>query len=548
MHASEGYPDRPLRPSRRIPRPIPRWIPRRTPRFLGWAAGLLALATLLAQPTAPAFAEDDATDAPADPKADPKADPGTTAEPPGTPVPQHAEIATALASVANSWLFRKASAGLAVVDLTTGQQVYELNGDRLLNPASTMKVVTSAVALKNLGPSYRFTTEVYYDGDIEPDGTLKGDLYVKGHGDPTFVSKTLWKMVHDLKWMGVRRINGSVYFDDSFHAGPTMIPGWNKPEDLEKGTSYFSALSALSLNANTVVLVVQPAGEVGSKAQVSLETPVRGNVEFVNEVKTGGPHSRRFVEVEREVLPNKDTKFTLRGSIPIDDNLRPMWIRRTVADPTGHFVAAFRKQMDRNDIKVTGRHRRGPVPRDAKMLFSVHSEPLSRILASMNKSSLNFVAEQVLRTVGGEVKGEGTTAAGIDVVSQYLQSIGVPATDVVLVNGSGLSRQAKLKPSALTAVLADMARDPVVGAEFAASLAIAGTDGTLWKRLREDPGRLRGKTGTLDAVHCLAGYVDSRSGRRYAFAFLTNNYGTRVKAVRDVHDAFARQMFEVDVE
>jgi D-alanyl-D-alanine carboxypeptidase/D-alanyl-D-alanine-endopeptidase (penicillin-binding protein 4) len=102
-----------------------------------------------------------------------------------------------------------------------------------------------------------------------------------------------------------------------------------------------------------------------------------------------------------------------------------------------------------------------------------------------------------------------------------------------------------MKPSALTSVLVDMARDPQVGAEFASSLAISGTDGTLWSRLREDPGRLRGKTGTLDEVHCLAGYIDAQGGRRYAFAFLVNNYGTRLQAVRDVHDAFARQMFVV---
>jgi D-alanyl-D-alanine carboxypeptidase/D-alanyl-D-alanine-endopeptidase (penicillin-binding protein 4) len=97
----------------------------------------------------------------------------------------------------------------------------------------------------------------------------------------------------------------------------------------------------------------------------------------------------------------------------------------------------------------------------------------------------------------------------------------------------------------LAVVLADMARDPLVGAEFAASLAISGTDGTLWSRLREDPGRMRGKTGTLDAVHCLAGYIDASGGRRYAFAFLVNNYGTRLQAVRDIHDAFARKMFLV---
>ncbi|MEZ4235962.1 MAG: D-alanyl-D-alanine carboxypeptidase/D-alanyl-D-alanine-endopeptidase [Myxococcota bacterium] len=427
----------------------------------------------------------------------------------GAPAPaEHVEVASALASLANSWLFRKADAGLAVIDLETGERVFELGSTKLLNPASTMKVVTSATALKNLGPAYRFTTDLYYTGDIEPNGVLRGDLYIKGHGDPTFVSETMWKMVNDIELMGVERIDGTVYFDDTFHSGGPVLPGWDKQEDIDKGTSYFATLSALSINSNTVVLVVRPGAEVGGQARVELETPVRGNVEIDNQVRTGPPRSRRYVDVEREVLPNEDTKFTLTGSLPVDD-LNRVWIRRTVADPTGHFVAVFRKQMDQHGIRVSGGHKRRETPDDAKLLFSVRSEPLSQILASMNKSSLNFVAEQVLRTLGGEITGDGSTRGGLAVVAEYLRSIGVPEADAVLINGSGLSRQAKLKPTTLTSVLYDMAHDQKVGPEFAASLAIAGTDGTLYSRLREDPGRLRGKTGTLDGVHCLAGFIDS---------------------------------------
>ncbi|MEQ1502943.1 MAG: D-alanyl-D-alanine carboxypeptidase/D-alanyl-D-alanine-endopeptidase, partial [Myxococcota bacterium] len=457
-----------------------------------------------------------------------------------------AAVATALAAVSNSWLFTRAHSGLQVVDVETGQQVFSRNGDQLLNPASTMKVVTSAAALRNLGPSYRFTTDVYYDGELEPDGTLNGNLYVKGHGDPTFVTEKLWKLVGEIELLGVETVTGNVVFDDSFHTGGTVLPGWDKQDDVEKGTSYFATLSALSLNANTVVLVVRPGAEVGSAARASLETPVHGYVEIDNQVKTTPPGGRKFVEVERTVLPD-GTKFTLTGTVPVDE-LDRTWIRRTVADPTAHFVAAFRQKIDESAIHVDGRYVRGTTPPDATALLSVDSPPLSQIVADMNKSSLNFFAEQVLRTVGAEVTGEGSTAAGLTVVSQYLQTIGVPPTDVVLINGSGLSRQAKIAPRALTAVLVDMARDPLVGSEFAASLAISGTDGTLWSRLREDPGRLRGKTGTLDDVHCLTGFVDSHGGRKYAFAFLVNDYGTRLQAVRDVHDAFARQMFLVGAD
>ena len=130
---------------------------------------------------------------------------------------------------------------------------------------------------------------------------------------------------------------------------------------------------------------------------------------------------------------------------------------------------------------------------------------------------------------------------------RYLDDLGVSSPNVALINGSGLSREAKLTPTAITAVLVDMARDRQVGAEFAASLSIGGVDGTLRRRLFDAPGRLRGKTGTLDGVHCLAGYIDADGGKRYAFAFLSNwSNSTRTQAVRDLHDTFVRQMFKAD--
>lgn len=462
-------------------------------------------------------------------------------EPVVAPTDSTGDFQAALAPVASSWLFTKASSGLEVVDVTTGAKVFGRNDDRMLRPASTMKVITSAAALRRLGPAYRFTTDLFYDGEIKPNGVLEGNLYVKGHGDPTMVVEKLWKMVDDLKLAGVEKIVGSVVFDDSFHEKGTVLPGWDKPEDVEKGTSYFSTLSALSLNSNTALLVVRPGAEVGAAARVALETPVLGYVQIDNQVQTGAPHTRKSIEVTREVLPDA-TKFTLTGSVPVDE-LDRTTLRRTVADPTAHFIAAFHAKMRERDIDVSGRYSRGTTPTDAKLLLSVDSPPLSQIAAEMNKSSLNFYAEQVLRTLGAEMTGDGSTRGGLAVVGEYLASLGVPPGDAVLINGSGLSRDIRLKPSVLTAVLVDMARDPQIGSEFAASLAISGTDGTLWSRLRDDPGRLRGKTGTLDGVHCLSGYIDNECGHRYAFAFLVNDYGTRLQPVRDVHDTFARQMF-----
>ncbi len=488
------------------------------------ALGLASLAM------GPAFAEDR-----------PEA-PGT----PGVPKPAPAQsLDLYLAEITEASLFRRANVGLQVVDLRTGEEVFAHGADTSLNPASTMKVVTAATALRALGPSYRFTTDVYTDGALDASGVLKGNLYIKGHGDPTFVVEKLWKLVLDLDLEGIQRVEGHVFFDETYHEPGYALPGWRKREDLERGPSYFATLSALSLNFNTVSIVTGPGSETGQAARVRFETPAADAVQIVNEVRTGPAGSRRWLEVDREVT-SESTIFTVEGSVPVDGDARSF--RRTVADPTAHFMGAFGDMMTAQGITVTGRFKRGRTPTDADPVVSSVSPPLTSVLMDMNKHSNNFMAEQVLRTVGAEVLGEGTTAGGLKAVSEYLSSIGVDPSEYDLVNGSGLSREATLRPSVLTAVLLDMARDEAVGSEFASSLAIGGVDGTLWRRMRDDPGRLRGKTGTIDGVHCLAGYLDTDGGDRYAFAFMVNNYTTQTRNVRDLHDRFAREMFRLGGE
>jgi D-alanyl-D-alanine carboxypeptidase/D-alanyl-D-alanine-endopeptidase (penicillin-binding protein 4) len=217
-------------------------------------------------------------------------------------------------------------------------------------------------------------------------------------------------------------------------------------------------------------------------------------------------------------------------------------------DPTAHFIAATTQMMAAEGVVVTGKHRRGATPTTADLVLEHRSSALSAILMDMNKHSNNFMAEQVLRALGAEAFGlPGTTEKGLRAVSDYLSSLGIDGSEYVLVNGSGLSRSALMRPSLMTAVLVDMAHDNRVGHEFLSSLAIAGEDGTLWRRLTEDPGRLRGKTGTIDGVHCLVGYVEASDGELYAFSFLVNAIKGDSSQVKRLHDRFARRMFTVGV-
>ena len=446
-----------------------------------------------------------------------------------------------LAPIVKDRLFSLAKVGVQVVNTRTGEEVFARNADTPMIPASTMKVITAAAALKRLGPGYRFTTDIAVDGELDAAGKLQGNVYVRGHGDPTLVVEKLWKLVYDMKLYGIEQIQGDLVFDESFFGTNYDLVGWDKVADVREGPAYFPSLGALSLNTNAAGLVIRPGTAVGAPARLTLETPASDYLELDNQLKTGTASSRYWYDIERTVEPDGHMKFTVTGSVPMDQEVEREY--RSVEDPTAHFMAAFREQMRAQGISVEGRYRRGTVPGNAEIALQLRSPPLAQILADMDKYSYNFHAEQVLRALGSEVLGPpGTPEKGVAVIQGYLSEVGLEPTDYHLVNGSGLSREISIQPSAMTAVLMDMVHDGKVGPEFQSSLAIAGVDGTLARRIREDPARMRGKTGTLDGVHCLVGYLDASDGERYAFAFFANGDRATSASVKALQDRMARAM------
>ena len=348
--------------------------------------------------------------------------------------------------------------------------------------------------------------------------------------------------MYDLKLQGLTSIQGDLVFDEGFLDDNYALPGWNKREDIERGPSYFPAISALSLNFNTVAILVRPGAEIGAPANVQLETPAGTYVSVVNEVRTG---TRRWLDITRKVESGK-VEFTVRGSVPSNSTMRRYY--RAIPDPTAHTMAAWAEFLKSHGIKVSGKLRRGKTPEAARALVTLSSPPLAAILMDMNKYSNNFIAESVLKTMGAELVGlPGSTKKGLQVLSEYLVDIGISSDEFTLVNGSGLTREAHLRPKHVNAVLLDMAKDGRSGGEFMTSLAISGQDGTLAKRLVDSPGRLRGKTGTIDGVHCLAGYAESAEGEWLAFTIMVNGIRGSISPVRRMHDTFARSLLSAEL-
>jgi len=493
------------------------------------------LALLLTLVVLPAFAQDPSpAPSPATASPAPLSASGTIADG-SSMVPS---LATTLDGLTTDPIFANADVGLLVVDARTGEKVWGYGDDKALLPASTNKLLTAATAMRELGPSYRFPTWVMVDGAVDGNGVLNGDLYVKGQGDPTMVVERMYRMVMDIKLRGINEIKGSVYFDDGYFQDSTLIPGWTNEEDLSEGPTYFAPLGALSVNYNIAAIVVRPGASVGSQAFATFETPTDAVV-LENKLTTGSTRSRKWIKLERKLddATQKIATYTLTGNIPVDEAADTLY--RSLADPLTNYVGTFATVARQEGLKVKGGFKPGPTPTAAKLLLKSESDPLVEILAQMNKMSNNFMAEQILRSVGAEKYGlPGTTAKGVQAVGEYLTSLGVAPDAFHVVNGSGLSRLTTIRPGVLTSVLVDMYRNPAYATEFLTTLSVGGRDGTLKYRFREDgmEGRVRGKSGTLDGVRCLAGYVEATDGKTYAFSFLVNNIEGASARAKTAHD------------
>jgi D-alanyl-D-alanine carboxypeptidase/D-alanyl-D-alanine-endopeptidase (penicillin-binding protein 4) len=477
----------------------------------------------------PALAQDPAAASPASP-----ASPVAAA----AVAPREAMV-RALLEVERDPLFKDARVSAQVVDVESGEEVWSVGADAALVPASVMKVITTHVALRELGPAFRVGTAVLAEGELRPDGVLDGNLYLRGQGDPSLVIERAWRMVLDLKLRGLREVSGDLVFDDTyFESGASLIPGWNNPDDIANPPAYFPMLGALSVNFNTVEVAVRAGAAAGAPTTVELGAPTKAVV-IDNASATGPASGKPSLRLQRTV-DEKTKVLTIRieGSLP--ERAPAEVFYRPVADPTTHAWSTFQGLLAQNGIVVKGRTRPGGTPAAARVVVQDSSPPLVELTAQVNKHSNNFYAEQLLRILGAEKRGRpGTTAKGLDVVSGYLTSLGFTANDFTLVNGSGLSRDIRLRPSVVNAVLIQAARDPVSGPEFVASLSAAGRDGTLRRRYRDDgmKGRVRGKTGTLAGVSSLAGYVRSVDGRLYAFTVFANGTANATARTRTVQDA-----------
>jgi D-alanyl-D-alanine carboxypeptidase/D-alanyl-D-alanine-endopeptidase (penicillin-binding protein 4) len=422
--------------------------------------------------------------------------------------------------------------GVEVESLDTGEVIFRQNEDDLLNPASNVKLFTAAAALVTLGPEYRFETEFLADGDAST-GRVK-TLWVRGKGDPSLNTERLYEIVSELKHLGLRDV-GDIVLDDSYFDGDRNPPGYEQ-ENTDR--AYMAPTGALSFNLNSVGVYLRPTAP-GHKAVVELE-PASDFFIVENHAATSSRGRYRRFSVSSEPAGNRQ-RIVVRGTVSRDGGETSVW--KKIDDPPLYFGESFKRMLEERGVKVHGAVKLGQAPQDARALYVAQSDTFDLILKRMDKMSSNFIAEQLMKTMGAVVKGApGTTEHGVQVVEEFLEKeVGVPRGTFVMKNGSGLNDTNRFSANQVTQLLKYMYERFPLAPEYLSSMGIAGKDGTLRYRFEnsEAAGRLRAKTGTLQNVSALSGYVQAVGGEKFAFSMMVNDYSGRLGQVVQGLDALA---------
>jgi D-alanyl-D-alanine carboxypeptidase/D-alanyl-D-alanine-endopeptidase (penicillin-binding protein 4) len=425
---------------------------------------------------------------------------------------------------------------LLAVNMRTGAAVYESAPDTLLNPASVTKVVTSAAALEHLGPHYQFETRIYLDV-LPEDGAAEGNIYFKGFGDPQLTSERVFLMVGEVIQQGLRKVSGNLVIDDTWFDDEREPRGWDK---VRGEGAYYAGTGALSVNFNSVTIKVR-GGPEGKPALVTVEPPIPF-VKLVNNTTTAAKGRR---EISVKIKPKKDgEEVTVSGKIAVDDE--KTYYRR-VSNPPLYAAHLLRETMKMRGFKLGGKIKIGKVPDEAELFHVFHSLRLAAIARDMNKASNNFTAEQILKVMGGADGQPASFDRGLAVMEQFLEKAGLKKGTYTMTNGSGLSHQNRFSSAQIVKVLRYVYGQWKYMPDFVSSMSIAAGDGTVRKRYRGSPAAysLRAKTGSIDGVASLCGYVPNAQGDLLAFSVVTNGFAPKkYREITHIQDDIASALAE----
>jgi D-alanyl-D-alanine carboxypeptidase/D-alanyl-D-alanine-endopeptidase (penicillin-binding protein 4) len=447
--------------------------------------------------------------------------------------------------------------GLLIADARTGDALYELNADKYFLPASNMKLFTTALALAKLGPDYRFHTTLETRGTLAPEGILSGDLFLVGRGDPNLSNR---KFPYDLKEefdgppemvlaqladalvaKGVKEITGDIVGDDSYFPREPYADGWEIGDIVWE---YGAAISAISVDDNTVALTLTPGEQAGDPVQTTV-TPATPDFTIENDVITSAAEVKSDLTLKRE--PGSRL-VVLRGTMPARSAPRKLVL--ALHEPAEHAAALLTSVLNDRGVKITGIPRALHIPEmraaPPRAVLAEHvSVPLSDAVKLVNKISQNLHTEMLLRATARKTAVWTTPDELMKFPADFYAAAGIAPGDVIQSDGSGLSRHDLVTPRAIVTLLKYAQQQPWF-APYYASLPVAGADGTLEPLMKNTvaAGRIHAKTGSIEHVRTRSGFAETPGGRTLIFSFLSNNQGGKNHEASDALDALCVAMIE----
>lgn len=419
---------------------------------------------------------------------------------------------------------------LGLVVEESGNVIFSHNADKQFVPASLTKLITAGALLKNVPLNTKFVTQLKSKDQIS-NGLLKGDLCLEGGGDPSFVSEKMWFLVNEFTRNQVSEISGDLIVDATRFDQENFDVGRG---NFRVDRAYDAPISAASFNWNSINIFIRPT-EVNKPAKVFLD-PENSPIKLKNQSKTVAKENVKSLAVEREMLSTGEV-VTVSGNI--GKNVQEVVFYKSISQPEMWTGAHLKNFLEQRNIKVRGKIRLGSCATDSVVLATVSSKNFSEMVADMLKFSNNYVAEMLVKNLGA-LKGIKPSKMndGIEVLKQYLDELGMKRTDYVLVNVSGLTRDNRFSVNQLNKVLKVSLDDFTIYPEFVSGLAISGIDGTLKSRFKnqENPPLIRAKTGYLDGVVGLSGYLDRKGSRPMVFTFLYNGGYEKALEARNLFD------------
>lgn len=458
---------------------------------------------------------------------------------------EYASLANEINQILQDERLDGALAGVSIRDAETGEKIYDHFGDTRLVPASNIKLFTAAAAFETLGEDYRFTTEIHTDGAVKGK-MLKGNLYLKGKGDPTLLQEDFEEFAQELKSQGIQKIKGDLIGDDTWYDDVRLSEDITWQDEIYYYGAQVSALTASpneDYDAGSLIVEVNPGDSAGIEPKVSL-APQTDYVTIVNRAKTVAADQPKTVSISRKHGTNQ---IVVEGNIPLEGSRTREWI--AVDEPSGYALDLFENALLAEGIEWAGKHtlEMGETPDDSTLLVEHESMSLAELSIPFMKLSNNGHGEVLAKEMGRAVKGEGSWEAGLEVMEDVAGTLGVNTDTILLRDGSGMSHVNLMPVNEISQLLFGVQSRPWYGS-YLNSLPVAAdaerfVGGTLRNRMKETAAQqnVKAKTGTLTAVSALSGYATTKDGKPLIFSIIINN---DLASVTPIEDAIATAIAE----